>query len=52
MNEPQKTYRGITYSVTQQAIDDLKNFHGLDAFTEIEKMLDMEIENNVKNDKH
>ena len=51
MTEQQKTYRGITYSVTQQAIDDLKKFHGLDAFEEIENMLNRELDQGEENDK-
>jgi hypothetical protein len=51
MNVRQKTYRGITYAVTQQAIENLKKFHGLDAFEEIENMLNRELEQEEKNDK-
>jgi hypothetical protein len=51
MTEHQKTYKGITYAVSQRVIDDLKKNHGVDAFDEIENMLDREIEIEVKNDK-
>jgi len=48
MNMRQKTHRGITYSITQQAIENLKKFHGLDAFEEIENMLNRELEQEEK----
>jgi hypothetical protein len=51
MTEHQKTYKGITYSVTQRVIDDMKKKHELDVFDEIENMLDREIEIGAKNDK-
>jgi hypothetical protein len=44
MTKHQKNYKGITYTVSQQTIDDLKKLHGVDAFNEIENMLDREIE--------
>ena len=42
MDEQRKTYKGINYAVSQQAIDGLRKFHGLDVFEEIEKLLDRE----------
>ena len=43
MTEHTRTYKGIKYTVSQSLIDDLKNLHGVDAFKEIEDMLEQEI---------
>jgi len=43
MTEHKRNYKGIKYTVPQSVIDDLKNLHGVDAFKEIEDMLEREI---------
>ena len=52
MTEHKRTYKGMQYSVSQKIIDDLKNIHGVNAFDEIEDMLEKEIKTNeeIKND--
>ncbi len=50
MTEHKRTYKGIEYAVSQSVIDDLKNLHGVDAFKEIEDMLEKEIKSKEEND--
>jgi hypothetical protein len=51
MTDLKRTYKGIEYAISQSAVDDLKNLHGVDAFKEIEDMLENEIKSReTKND--
>jgi hypothetical protein len=38
-----KEYKGITYNITQEAIDDLKTYHDIDAIAEMERGIDLEL---------
>jgi hypothetical protein len=50
MTEHKRTYKGIKYIIPQSAVDDLKNLHGVDAFKEIEDMLERELKSKEEND--
>lgn len=41
-----KEYKGITYNITQEAIDDFKTYHDINAIAEIERGIDLVIYNN------
>lgn len=44
MNIINDEYKGVKYLITQEAIDDLKKFHNIDAIREIEMGIEKELQ--------
>lgn len=42
-------YKGIKYAITNEAINDLLQFHGIDAIKEIERGIDLELKSLASN---
>jgi len=43
MSTIEEEYNGVSYSIDQEAIDDLKNYYGIDAISEIHRAIDLHL---------
>jgi hypothetical protein len=50
MTEKKIKHNGIEYIIPQNVIDDLMKFHGVDAVKEVEEMLKLNDEKDLKDD--